>query len=493
MAEAGDILLLVLVALSAAVLAVRPDNVALKWCAFLVLLYVCGVIVYRLYFHSLSRFPGPKMAGLTYLYEFYYDVLKAPGGQYYLKLEELHGKYGPILRITPDEVQVNDADFFEKLYVTGSSKRHRWETAGTGKTSPGSIAAAVSHDLHRIRRNSLSKFFSKAAVMRLESRLQSKMASLCQKLEEAVRCGEIINISTTFSMLTLSIISEYSFGKSWDDQGEEFVLTMREGFNSMHLLKYFPVMHYVPRPILEQLLSVARVVSKWETVMLDSRLPESEKETQRIADEALILVIAGTESTSRTLSTAIYHILTQPAILSNLRDELDKAIPDSNAEIPVAKAELLPYLTAVLKEANRITALLTNRSLFTAEQPLQYKEWTIQPGAAMCVNYRAVLYNEDIFPEPERFDPSRWLGDSEEVPRRNRHFIAFGRGHRSCLGVNLAWAELYLAAANMFRKFDMQLHDTVYERDVKIVRDCNVGFPSLQSKGVRIEILNRRS
>lgn len=55
-------------------------------------LYVAGVIVYRLYFSPLAKFPGPKLAAATLLYEFYYDVICR--GQYTFKIKELHEKYG---------------------------------------------------------------------------------------------------------------------------------------------------------------------------------------------------------------------------------------------------------------------------------------------------------------------------------------------------------------------------------------------------------------
>lgn len=47
--------------------------------------------------------------------------------------------------------------------------------------------------------------------------------------------------------------------------------------------------------------------------------------------------------------------------------------------------------------------------------------------------------------------------------------------------------------ANIFRRFDMRLYDTIRERDVDAVRDQFVGFPSLQAKGIRAEILGSRA
>jgi cytochrome P450 len=67
--------------------------------------------------------------------------------------------------------------------------------------------------------------------------------------------------------------------------------------------------------------------------------------------------------------------------------------------------------------------------------------------------------------------------------------VAFSKGSRACLGLNLAYAEMYLALANVMRRFEMVLDDVVRERDVDIVRDCIVGLPSKGSKGVTVRIL----
>jgi hypothetical protein len=56
------------------------------------LFYAVCLVVYRLVFHPLAKFPGPKLAAATLWYEFYYDVVKR--GQFTFKIKELHDKYG---------------------------------------------------------------------------------------------------------------------------------------------------------------------------------------------------------------------------------------------------------------------------------------------------------------------------------------------------------------------------------------------------------------
>lgn len=81
--------------------------------------------LYRLFFSPIASFPGPRLAALTLWYEFYYDVVK--GGQYSWKIEELHKKYGPIIRINPYELHIDDPEYYDELYVTASERKSdRW-------------------------------------------------------------------------------------------------------------------------------------------------------------------------------------------------------------------------------------------------------------------------------------------------------------------------------------------------------------------------------
>jgi hypothetical protein len=86
--------------------------------------YHIVIALYRVTFHPLAAFPGPKLAALSYKYEFYFDGIQ--GGQYTAEISRMHEKYGPIVRINPDELHCNDPDFVDQIYPSGGERRDKW-------------------------------------------------------------------------------------------------------------------------------------------------------------------------------------------------------------------------------------------------------------------------------------------------------------------------------------------------------------------------------
>lgn len=75
----------------------------------------------RLYLSPVASFPGPRLAALTFWFEFYYDVIK--GGKYTSKIAELHRQYGSVVRINPFQVHINDPDFYDEPFVSSSGRK----------------------------------------------------------------------------------------------------------------------------------------------------------------------------------------------------------------------------------------------------------------------------------------------------------------------------------------------------------------------------------
>jgi cytochrome P450 len=97
--------------------------------------------------------------------------------------------------------------------------------------------------------------------------------------------------------------------------------------------------------------------------------------------------------------------------------------------------------------------------------------------------------NPTLFPSPRSFQPDRWLQPNSAQLRK--YLVPFSKGSRQCLGMQLAYCELYLIVAALFapRRFEWELFETT-ERDVAIEHDFFNAFHAMDSKGVRVVVKN---
>ncbi|KAJ5103961.1 hypothetical protein N7532_004490 [Penicillium argentinense] len=79
-----------------------------------ILAYFLVTIVYRLHIHPLSKFPGPRLAAVTGLYEIYFAAWGV--GSFEDEISRMHEEYGPVVRITPDEVHAQE-QFYNASYA----------------------------------------------------------------------------------------------------------------------------------------------------------------------------------------------------------------------------------------------------------------------------------------------------------------------------------------------------------------------------------------
>ena len=219
--------------------------------------------------------------------------------------------------------------------------------------------------------------------------------------------------------------------------------------------------------------------------LLDSDLPREEVTIQRLAEEAQTVVAAGQVTTAHFLKLTSFYILDDPEIHRKLKEELKSAMPSDGSFPPISKLEQLPYLSAVISEGFRKSYGVTQRlPRVSPDAPLIYKDWVIPPGTPVGMTSIFMHDNPEFFPNPQVFNPDRWLkADSER--RLGKYLVNFSKGTRSCLGMNLAKAEIYLTLAAVFHRFDMELYETD-RSDVDIVHDYFNPSPKDDTKGVRV-------
>lgn len=124
------------------------------------------------------------------------------------------------------------------------------------------------------------------------------------------------------------------------------------------------------------------------------------------------------------------------------------------------------------------------------DSSIEYGSYTIPAGVTVSMTNYIQHQDERIFPCSQTFDPDRWLNDNPDTGEKplSKYLVSFGKGTRSCLGMNLAHAELYISLATLFRQVThMELFET--QRDaVDMAADHYEQAPKEGTHGVRVLI-----
>jgi len=177
------------------------------------LCYIIGLAVYRLFWHPLAKFPGPKIAALTLLYEFYHDVIR--GGQYTWVIKSMHERYGPIVRISPSELHIGDPAFYDKLYTSSTNPREKWATTANLFMISTAFVSQVDSELHRVRRAPFNHLFSKRSVGQLSPVIVKHVQKLCARLAEWHGTGQPVNLRYAYAALAVDVVTDYSFAQPY--------------------------------------------------------------------------------------------------------------------------------------------------------------------------------------------------------------------------------------------------------------------------------------
>ncbi|KAL8646395.1 MAG: hypothetical protein Q9226_006874 [Calogaya cf. arnoldii] len=178
------------------------------------IIFLLGLITYRLKFHPLAKFPGPKFAAATKWYEFYFDVLTDPGGQFAEEIRRMHRVYGPIVRINPDELHVDDPEWYDTLYASNPTRRDKWPAAAKMSGTPLAGFGTVEHTLHGKRRAAQSPLFSSRSIAEAGNIMKEQIEILCKRFSDHFDMKEPVELRTAFMAFTLDIVSVFALGES---------------------------------------------------------------------------------------------------------------------------------------------------------------------------------------------------------------------------------------------------------------------------------------
>ncbi|XP_019640068.1 PREDICTED: cytochrome P450 2U1-like [Branchiostoma belcheri] len=171
---------------------------------------------------------------------------------------------------------------------------------------------------------------------------------------------------------------------------------------------------------------------------------------EQLQELVLDLFLAGTETTATTMHWVLLYMLLYPDIQEKVHREIDAVL--GQAVPSYALREKMPYTTATLAEVQRINTVLPLSVPHSLTRDTALNGYTIPAGANILVNLWSVHMDPQLFPEPDKFNPDRFL-DRHGNFFKHEALIPFSVGPRVCLGEQLAKMEVFLLFVFLMQHF----------------------------------------
>jgi cytochrome P450 len=307
-------------------------------------------------------------------------------------------------------------------------------------------------------------------------RIAAYGATMVQQTQELLAGwheGETHNIAEEMTKLTLGIVNKTLFNvdvRSQADQIGRLMTTILAGAND-RINGYNPLWQRLFGAkerreaaaiaqlfaIIEELIAehrrMGQDIGDLLSMLLAARDDEGQPMSeQQLRDEVITLFIAGHETTANALAWSFYLVGQHPAVADRLLAEL---APLQGKTLGVADLAALPYSEQVVKEAMRLYPPAGG----VTRQPIHDLElggYPIKQGSTITVSTYVMHRDPNLFPEPERFDPDRFLPENEaKLPRYA--YLPFGGGPRVCIGNSFAMMEARLILLTVLQQWQLTL------------------------------------
>jgi cytochrome P450 len=291
---------------------------------------------------------------------------------------------GPIVRINPHEIHINDPEWYSTL----NSFRGRWDKdphTAHQFANPHSSVGTVEHDVHKRRKAAIQPFFAKQKIYELEPVVLRIAQSLCSRLEEYGQRRMVVPMRQALKCYCVDTIAEYCFAKNGDminrpdfasDHWRNFAKGLDAGARHRYMPKWLlPTVKSAPLWIQASIgpglqffelwhedvaASVDHVEAKadeldspasshrtiFEELLRSPAIPKEDKTRPRLIQEGAALIGAGGETTSQILAIVIFGILNDSAKCAILRNELRTVSEPGRPQdlLSLRRLESLPYL-----------------------------------------------------------------------------------------------------------------------------------------------------
>ncbi|KAF2800224.1 cytochrome P450 [Melanomma pulvis-pyrius CBS 109.77] len=453
--------------------------------------YLFAVGIYRLYFHPLAKYPGPLFARLSPI-PITYSLLR---GRIPFFVKACHDKYGPVVRVSPNELCFDDESAWKDIY--GSRPGHK--NFHKDPIHVGSIAAVhgvstitMANDSdHARQRRALSHAFSTKALLEQEYIVKNYVNVFSQKMQEFARGDGVVDVTDWFAYTTFDVIGDMALGEPFGClTSEDFRFwvplisesikagaieqaTRRMGSTGSPLQKF--LMWCIPDSVRKTRqshldYSKEKILKRMEQTQSDHRdflyyvMKQQDKGDLNL-DEVIVngalFIIAGTETTAGFL-TGLFNLITRAEnrhILDTLTHEIRSNFK-KDADLNFEDLVKLPYMTAVIEEGLRMFPSAPIGFVRTVPAGGDTVSGHYVPeGTTVSVCMWAATHSARNFKDPYVFRPERWF-DRENSTDKLGASNAFSLGPRGCIGRNLSYMEMRLIMGKLLWHNDVEMYGT---------------------------------
>ncbi|KAE8853633.1 hypothetical protein HRS9122_00625 [Pyrenophora teres f. teres] len=428
------------------------------WAPVAFVAYVVLTAIYNLTLHPLAKFPGPLLWCISPIP----SIISLLRGRIAFDYKVHHDKYGPVVRVMPNELSFNTARAWDDIYG------HRVGLANMDKDP-----------IH--------------ALLEQEPILRDYVDLFVKRLREKAQRGEPANMVSWFNFCTFDIIGDLSFGEPFgclrEGEGSEsanWVVLIYEAIKSGAIeqaTRRFAkpgsmtqkfLMWCIPTVVRERRFrhlrnstekTVKRLAMKTEHrdfiwYILRQREKKNEVSDDEVIMNAALFIVAGSETTATQLCGLTNYLLRDPERFKKLKDELRSACK-TEADINMDVLGSLPYMNACIEEGLRIFPPVPVGLLRTVPKGGSLIDGHAVPEyTSVCVSSWGASHSPSNFVLPDSFIPERFL----DIPESKAQFEIdvkkaaqpFSTGPRGCIGKNLTYVELRLILGAFLWNFDVE-------------------------------------
>ncbi|TPX08658.1 uncharacterized protein E0L32_009847 [Thyridium curvatum] len=432
-------------------------------------------------------------------------------GNRYLRVDQLHKELGPIVRIQPNHISVNDDEAIQTIYGHGNgflkSVRRTSEFYDAFVSIRRGLFNTRDRAEHSRKRKIVSHTFSAKSVAQFEPYIHQNLELFVKKWDSLAALAPTkdgaahVDCLNWFNYLAFDVIGDLAFGSPFGmlengaDMAEvrasptsppiyapaiEILNRRGEVSATIGILPQIkPYARYFPDPFFSNGLAAVQNLAGIAVAKVKARLdnpPSADRKDllarlmegrddkgeplgrEELTAEALTQLIAGSDTTSNSSCALLFYVARTPGVLEKMQRELDAAIP-ADCDVPTFDmVKDLPYLSNVINETLRYhstSGIGLPRQVPPGSAGVTIHGHYFPPGTILSVPTYSIHHSREIWgPDADDFNPDRWDG---LTPRQKNAFIPFSYGPRSCVGRNVAEMEMKLIAATWSRRYSVFL------------------------------------